>query len=322
VSAIADITSVVIVNFNAGAYLVAAVASALAQNQAVEIIVVDNNSNDDSIARLRDRFSDAEACVVQLDTNYGFAHACNIGIARAHGAALLLLNPDCRMAPGSLGRLKTVLESRPDLGMVGPLLVNPDGSEQRGGRRDIPSPWQILCMTLQFHRLMPNHPRFRSINLLGQPLPARPIKVQAISGACMLVKRAVAEKVGNLDSDYFLHFEDLDWCLRFANAGFGILFVPQAVVEHTQGVCGRARPRRVAYHKHRSLLIFMRKNFTQFYPSSFMALVSFAITLRFAVIAILSLFVARPVYRDPWERMARWHDPSQGDLNSRTEDDS
>ena len=66
----------------------------------------------------------------------------------------------------------------------------------------------------------------------------------------------------------------------------------------------------------------MCKNFTQFYPSSFMALVSFAITLRFAVIAILSLFVARPVYRDPWERMARWHDPSQGDLNSRTEDDS
>lgn len=315
-SAIADITSVVIVNFNAGAYLVAAVESVLAQKQAVEIIVVDNNSDDDSIARLRERFSDAEACVVELDANYGFAHACNTGIARARGATLLMLNPDCRMAPKSLGRLKTALESRPDLGMVGPLMVNPDGSEQRGGRRDIPNPWQIFCMILQFHRMMPNHPRFRGINLHGQPLPDQPVEVQAISGACMLVKRAVVEKVGTLDSDYFLHFEDLDWCLRFANAGFGILFAPRAVVEHTQGVCGRGRVRRVAYHKHRSLLIFLRKNFTQFYPSSFMALVSFAVTVRFAVIVAISLFVRRPIDRDPWDGMARWHDAGRTEEKS------
>jgi len=321
VSATSEFTSVVIVNFNAGTYLAAAVESVLAQNQAVEIIVIDNNSSDDSIARLQDRHSDAEVLVIQLDANHGFAHACNIGIAQARGATLLL-NPDCRMAPQALERLKAALESRPNLGMVGPMLVNPDGSEQRGGRRDIPNPWQIFCMTLQFHRLMPNYPHFRSINLHGQPLPDSPVEVQAISGACMLVKRAVVEKISYLDSDYFLHFEDLDWCLRFANAGFGILFAPRAVVEHTQGVCGRGRVRRVAYHKHRSLLIFLRKNFTQYYPSSFMALVSFAVTLRFAVIATVSLFVRRPVYRDPWERMARWHDAGLGDENSRTEDDS
>lgn len=321
-SATSEFTSVVIVNFNAGTYLAAAVESVLAQNQAVEIIVIDNNSSDDSIARLQDRHSDAEVLVIQLDANHGFAHACNIGIAQARGATLLLLNPDCRMAPQALERLKAALESRPNLGMVGPMLVNPDGSEQRGGRRDIPNPWQIFCMTLQFHRLMPNYPRFRSINLHGQPLPDSPVEVQAISGACMLVKRAVVEKISYLDSDYLLHFEDLDWCLRFANAGFGILFAPRAVVEHTQGVCGRGRVRRVAYHKHRSLLIFLRKNFTQYYPSSFMALVSFAVTLRFAVIATVSLFVRRPVYRDPWERMARWHDAGLGDENSRTEDDS
>ncbi len=315
-SATGDITSVVIVNFNAGAYLIAAVESVRAQDQAVEVIVVDNNSSDDSIAALQRRFSGAEAIVIELEDNYGFAHACNIGIARARGATLLLLNPDCRMAPDALGQLKAVLESRSNLGMVGPLMINPDGSEQRGGRREIPNPWQIFCMTLQFHRLMPNHPRFRGINLHGQSLPDQPVEVQAISGACMLVKRAAVEKVGTLDSDYFLHFEDLDWCLRFANAGFGILFAPRAVVEHTQGVCGRGRARRVAYHKHRSLLIFLRKNFTQFYPSSFMALVSFAVTLRFAAIVLVSLFMRRPSYRDPWERMTRWHDNGRADDKS------
>jgi GT2 family glycosyltransferase len=189
--------------------------------------------------------------------------------------------------------------------MAGSLLVNPDGTEQRGGRRDIPNPWQIFCMTLQFHRLMPNHPRFRSINLHDQPIPEQPVPVQAVSGACMLVKRVAVEKVGTLDRAFFMHFEDLDWCLRFSQAGFGIVFVPQAVVEHTQGVCSRGRVRRVAYHKHRSLLIFLGKHFTQFYPSLFMALVSCAVTVRFVLVALGSLFKTRPMIRDPWDNPVR-----------------
>jgi len=297
-------TSVVIVNFNAGAYLVEAVKSVLEQGGPVEAIVVDNRSTDDSIEMLLSAVSDSRLTVIRNEKNFGFAHACNVGIAEARGEAFLMLNPDCRLEPEALGQLQTVLFSDDQFGMVGPLLVNPDGTEQRGGRRDIPNPWQIFCMTLQFHRLMPNHPRFRSINLHDQPIPDSPIHVQAISGACMLVKRTAVEKVGTLDRDYFMHFEDLDWCLRFTQAGYEIVFVPDAVVEHTQGVCSRGRARRVAYHKHRSLLVFLSKHFTKFYPSIFMALVSSAVTVRFIAVAALSLFVSRPVIRDPWDHPA------------------
>jgi GT2 family glycosyltransferase len=298
------ITSVIIVNFNAGAYLAAAVKSVLDQEVPVEIIVVDNMSTDSSLQMLQESVSDSRLSIVPQKRNFGFAHACNVGLAKAQGTTFLLLNPDCRIAPGALLRLLEVLHSDDTIGMVGPLLVNPDGTEQRGGRREIPNPWQIFCMTLQFHRMMPNHPRFRSINMHSLPLPEKPQHVQAISGACMLVKRSVVRYVGTLDTDYFMHFEDLDWCLRFTQANYGIVFVPDAVVEHTQGVCSQGRIRRVAYHKHRSMLIFLNKHFTQFYPTLFMALVSCAVTFRFLLVALRSLFVRQPVLRDPWEQVA------------------
>ncbi|MEX2616676.1 MAG: glycosyltransferase family 2 protein [Alphaproteobacteria bacterium] len=300
-----DVTSVIVVNFNAGQYLCAAVESVLAQETPVEIIVVDNRSTDGSVENLTAQIVDRRLHVIRLERNFGFAHACNAGIAKATGSTFLMFNPDCRMAHGALQTLRLALSAGDKLGMAGPLLVNPDGTEQRGGRRDIPNPWQIFCMTLQLHRLMPNHPRFRSINQHDQPIPDQPVSVQAISGACMLVKRSAVEKVGTLDRAFFMHFEDLDWCLRFSQAGFGIVFVPQAVVEHTQGVCSRGRVRRVAYHKHRSLLTFLDKHFTQFYPTLFMALVSCAVTIRFFLVALTSLFNTRTLTRDPWDSPVR-----------------
>ncbi len=299
-------TSVVIVNFNAGEYLNAAVESVLAQEMPAEVIIVDNNSSDDSLRSLRETKLGSRVRLIELDANHGFARACNIGIAEARGDNILLLNPDCQMAPGALAAMSEALNSNPTFGMAGPLLVNPDGTEQRGGRRDIPNPWQIFCVTLQLHRVMSRHPRFRTFNLHEQALPDEPVEVQAISGACMLVKRSAVDKVGTMDGDYFLHFEDLDWCLRFAKAGFGIVFAPAASVTHTRGVCGRDRIRRVEYYKHRSLIRFLHKNFTQFYPSSFMALVTFEVILRLIAVLAASLFIRRPFNRAPWEWWARW----------------
>ncbi len=232
--------------------------------------------------------------MVELGANTGFANACNAGIALATGETVLLLNPDCRLRPGALATLLAALEARPAAGMAGPRLVNPDGSEQRGARRDVPNPWQIFCFIMQLHRLMPRHPRFRDFNRTGEPLPREPVAVQAISGACMLVRRSAIDRIGQLDAErFFLHFEDLDWCLRLTNAGEEVLFVPDAVVEHAQGVCGARRPVRVEYHKHRSLTRFLRKHFAAFYPSSFMAALSALVALRFCCIA-LRLMVRRP----------------------------
>lgn len=281
-----DLISVIIVNFNAGDYLRAAVDSVIAQDGIkAEIIVVDNASTDGSIAHLRTGLANKDRFrLIELDTNIGFARACNVGVQAAQGHTLLLVNPDCRLFPGAVATLRDALDADHEFGMVGPCILNPDGSEQRGARRDIPNPWQIFCVVLQLHRLMPNHPRFRGFNRHGEPLPDKPTEVQAVSGACMMVKRETISAAGTLDGDYFLHFEDLDWCLRINEAGWRVVFVPDAVVEHTQGVCGAKTPFRVEFHKHKSLIRFLQKHFAQFYPSSFMALVAVLVMIRFAVL--------------------------------------
>ena len=132
---------------------------------------------------------------------------------------------------------------------------------------------------------MANHPRFRSFNRHAEAVPDGPTVVPAVSGACMMVQRDAIALVGQFDGDYFLHFEDLDWCLRFNQAKCCVLFVPDAQVEHTLGVCSLSMPVRVAYEKHRSLIRFLRKHFTAYYPSSFMALVSALVTARFLLLA-------------------------------------
>ena len=118
----------------------------------------------------------------------------------------------------------------------------------------------------------------------------------------MMVTRGAMDKVGALDRKFFLHFEDLDWCQRFAAAGFKIVFAPHAVVEHTRGVCSRQRPIRVEYHKHKSLITFLRKHFTAYYPSSFMAAVYFVVAMRFFAVVLTKIFGLRKGRPAAWER--------------------
>lgn len=278
--------SAIIVNFNAGDYLRAAAASLLQQEPPpAEIIVVDNGSRDDSLGKLRAARLE-RVRILEIGRNTGFAYACNEGIRVAASEHVLLMNPDCEMPQGTLTRLLGVLEKHPTAGMAGPRTVNPDGTEQRGSRRDIPTPWRIFAYTFRLHRLMPRHPRFRDFNQAEQPLPDRPVAVPAISGACILVRRAAIDRVGLLDSErFFLHFEDLDWCLRFTQTGFEVLFVPDVTVRHVGGISSASRPVRVELYKHVSLVRFLRKHFTAYYPSAFMAMVVALVFTRFAFVA-------------------------------------
>ena len=128
------------------------------------------------------------------------------------------------------------------VGMVGGLLVNEDGTEQGGGRRTVPTPWRSFVRAFGLQRFANCWPKlFYDFHLHKQPLPDSPIEVEAISGACMLVKRDVMEDVGLWDEGYFLHCEDLDWCMRFRQKGWKILFVPDARISHALGACSQFR---------------------------------------------------------------------------------
>ena len=287
--------AVVIVNHNAGSLLTQCVLSALEQAQ--HVIVVDNASSDSSLAELELRLATENRLqIVRLENNVGFAAGCNAGLAITAQPYILFLNPDCLLQENSLQRMIHVMESDANIGMVGGYLVNPDGSEQGGGRRAIPTPWRAFVRAFGLYHLEKYWPRlFFDFHLNKQPLPKTPVEVEAISGALMLVRRQAIDDVGPWDEQYFLHCEDLDWCMRFKQKNWKIVFVPDAPVVHFQGTCSRSRPFFVAWHKHKGMLRFYRKFFRHQYPSILMGLITVSVWLRFS--ATVLAYAAQNCYR-------------------------
>lgn len=277
--------SLIIVNYNSGSFLETCTLSAL--NQVGELIVVDNASTDNSLAKLEAAFpSVPKIKIIRNRKNLGFASACNIGVSNATGDYFFFLNPDCVLEPDSVKRLLQAFEDYPNAGMVGGLLVNPDGTEQGGGRRAIPTPWRSFVRATGLNRFADRWPNvFFDFHLHQQPLPEHPIEVEAISGACMLVRRTTMNDVGQWDEGYFLHCEDLDFCMTMRNKGWKIMFVPAVRILHDKGGCSKSRPIFVEWHKHLGMMRFYRKFFKHQYPGVMMWLVMLGIGLRFAAAA-------------------------------------
>lgn len=271
--------AVVIVNYNAGPLLVDAARSAL-EAGASEIVIVDNDSKDGSIEALLLAGLGPSVRVIRNGANLGFAAACNIGATASTAPLLLFLNPDCSLDRLALYRLAAAIMADDLIGMAGPLLLNPDNSEQRGGRRRIPTPLSGFTHGFGLSRVAPA--LFEDFNQDGVELPKAPAPVEAISGSCMMVRRSAADAVGPWDEGYFLHAEDLDYCLRFSRAGWQIVFVPDATATHVGGASSSARPLFVEWHKHQSMIRFYDKFFAASQPLPMRWLVKSGVTLRLA----------------------------------------
>ncbi|WP_248481550.1 glycosyltransferase family 2 protein [Pseudomonas sp. CYM-20-01] len=281
---------VIIVNYNAGQMLLACVTSVFNAG-ATRIIVIDNASHDDSLGLLEGEplLSDS-LHIMRNEANLGFAVACNQGARLSTAANLLFLNPDTVIAADAIARLLAVLRSTPHVGAVGGLLCGLDGREQPGGRRVFPTPRRAFMRAFGLSRLARVMPSLFSDFLLHQePLPSTPIAVEAISGACMLIKRETIEHIGLWDERYFLHCEDLDWCMRLRQAGWVVLFVPDARVTHALGGCSQHRPYFVEWHKHRGILHFYRKFFRRKYPFLLWVMVAVGVWFRFSLVVTYHL---------------------------------
>ena len=141
------------------------------------------------------------------------------------------------------------MDAHPEAGMAGPLILNPDGSEQAGLPARRAHPVAVAGADPGPRPPLPRTAVFDDFVLAGQPLPAGPAPVEAISGAFMLVRRQALDGVGALDEGYFLHCEDLDWCMRFREAGHQVLFVPDVAVVHHKGAL-QPRPSRARVVAH------------------------------------------------------------------------
>lgn len=280
--------SVVVVNYNAGMLLADGVRPLLDAGVA-SLTVVDNGSTDGSLEPLRELLpAEPRLRLIANRDNRGYSAANNQGAAGASTDYILFLNPDCRMTGPGLARMVALLDANPDVGMAGPLVLNVDGSEQRGCRRRLPDPQRALMRVLG-HTGPDRNGEVYGFDLTGTPLPKEPTAVEAISGACMLIRRDLFERMGGWDTGYFLHCEDLDLCKRLAQAGSKILFVPDVSVTHVQGVSSRRRPVFVLWHKHRGMWRYYRK-FLQAHESGwFTGLVWLGIWIRFLLLVPATL---------------------------------
>ncbi len=291
----------IIVNYNSGIQLTACVGSLLASDVPVKVVVSDNDSTDDSLARLEAFCGDDErVTVIRNGVNLGFSVGCNIGLTHVAGDYVLFINPDCVVPEDAIGRMHRVMDEHPGAGMAGCLILDPEGGEQPGCRRYIPTPWRSLMRVLRLDVLFPDRALFQTFNMRGEPMPQKPSGIEAISGAFMFVRLSALEKVGPLDEAYFLHCEDLDWCLRFAEQGYEILFVPEVVVTHLKGG-SRASSLFVEWHKHKGMTRFYLKFFRQRYPWWVMMAVIFGVHVRYALLV-------------PWLLWRRWRYPGWAEI--------
>jgi len=281
----------VIVNFNGGMLLADSVKSVLASTEPVKIVVSDNGSTDGSIEHLRRVLGwRPQLVILENGENLGFAKGNNAALPMTEGEHILFLNPDCVIEPDTIARMLGLMDRIPEAGMAGCLIRNLDGSEQAGCRRAVPTPYRTSVRTLGLDRLFPKNPRFQSFVLKDMPLPDKAVDIEALSGAFMFVRRRALEDVGPLDEGYFLHCEDLDWCMRFRQRGWRIMFDPTHDATHAQGACSVDRPFRVLWHKHRGMVRFYRKFFRNRHSMGLTYAVMMAVWARFAIIFLVLFF--------------------------------
>ncbi|HKG44507.1 MAG TPA: glycosyltransferase family 2 protein [Gaiellaceae bacterium] len=218
--------SVVVVTYNALPW----VERALESVSGHERIVVDNGSSDGTVELVRERFP--EVRLIEQE-NKGLGGGSNTGMRAASGDWFLLLNSDAWALEGAIQRLVDFAERQPEAAVVGPRLLYPDGSLQRSVR-GFPTLWRLATEYLFLRKLAP---RSRLLNAFyGADFAYdRPLEAEFLMGSVLLVRREAADAVGLFDEDFFMFSEETDWCYRFRQAGWKVLFAPEAEFVHVGG---------------------------------------------------------------------------------------
>ena len=266
-----DDVSVVVVTYNALPY----VDQCLESVRGYETVVVDHGSSDGTVELVRERFPDVR--LVEQE-NRGLAAGWNTGIRRAGGRYFLILNADAWVLGDGVERLAGFADERPDAAVVGPRLLNPDGSLQRSVR-GFPTVWRLATEYLFLRKLAP---RSRLLNAFyaGGFAHDRVLEAEFVMGASLLVRREAVERVGFLDEDFFLFSEEVDWCYRFRAAGWKVLFFPGAEVVHVGGAAHGGKMFREQVRGH---LRFLAKHRGLHEAERARRLLRFALRLRAAV---------------------------------------
>jgi GT2 family glycosyltransferase len=306
--------SIIIVNWNSAEYLRRCLSSLYGQAGDVEfeVIVVDNASYDGSANIVKNEFPQTK--FVQSNQNLGFSGANNLGCQHSSGQNLLFLNPDTEVLGPAIGTMLSCLKSIPDAGAVGCKHLSPDGSVQVNCIQRFPTIANQVLDT-DFLKI-----RFPNSSLWGVKLlfseSERPSPVEVISGACIMVKRTVFERMGGFSTDYFMYAEDLDLCYRIMKDRFKSYYVGNASIIHYGGVSSdKAQENHFnAVVKRESMRMFLRKHKGKVAAVSYRIITLLVSVARLGIIAFLSLIGFGRLFGGPslkgafgrWRKVLRW----------------
>ncbi|MBK9336496.1 MAG: glycosyltransferase [Lewinellaceae bacterium] len=278
--------SVIIVNYNVRAFLEQALLSVRPAMQGIEgdVWVVDNNSTDDSVRMVRERFP--EVRLLANTDNPGFAVANNQAIRQSTGAYVLLLNPDTVVEADTFRKCLDFMDAHPDAGALGVKMLDGSGRFLPESKRGFPSPWVAFCKTAGLAAFFPKSRLFNGYYLghLGENDTSQ---VDVLAGCFMFIRRAVLDKAGLLDEAFFMYGEDIDLSYRIQQAGYKNYYFPETRILHYKGESTKKGSLNYVRTFYQAMIIFTRKHFRGRRAGLFIGMLQVAIWLR-ASLALLS----------------------------------
>lgn len=269
--------AIIILHYNNREYLPACFRSlqAAVQNISHEIWLVDNQSTDGTPDFVRREYPEIRCLVTTRNGGFSYGNNCglrHIGFGEAHGASppsfryVMLLNPDTEVDPDALHKMIRFMDEHPDVGVVGPRLVRPNGELDHGCKRGEPTPETVFYHLVGLSRLFPRSPRFARYTM-GAVDEQTTADVDSVSGACQLMRGTALQEVGLMDEEsFFMYGEDLDYCLRFRRQGWRVVFLPTACVLHHKGSATRKNSGVMILAFHRAMATFHRKYYARQTP--------------------------------------------------------
>ena len=281
--------SVIIVNYNVKHFLEQCLYSVMeaAKHCETEIFVVDNNSVDGSILMLTEKFPQVK--LIENKKNYGFSYANNQAIKQANGEYILLLNPDTLIEEKTFKTVVNFMDSHADAGGLGVKMINGDGDFLPESKRGLPTPKVAFYKIFGLSKLFKKSRKFGQYHLTYLDNDKTHV-VDVLSGAFMLLRKSVLDKIGLLDDTFFMYGEDIDLSYRITLAGYKNYYCHETTIIHYKGESTKKGSLNYVYVFYNAMIIFARKHFSKNKAGLFSLLINIAIFFR-AGIAILNRFV-------------------------------
>lgn len=254
-----DVT-VSIVNWNTRDELRECLQSVFDQDGSVsfEVIVVDNGSSDGSVEMIRSEFAD-RVILISNSANLGFGAAHNMAIRRSTGRYVFCVNPDCLFLEADVLRgMVEYMDANPSIGMLGPRVLNPDGTLQFSARRFPPMIAGLFRHTI-LGKLFPKN-RFVRNYLMTDYSHDDIMDTDWLSGSALMARQETYEQIGTFDERFFMYCEDVDWCKRAHDGGWRVVYYPRVSVSHRIGAASDKNPIQMIKHHHRSMLLYFLKH--------------------------------------------------------------